>query len=424
MTSCSRPHLIRVTALIALAVALASPGSLAAPKEIRIGAIYPLTGGQAPTGHDAKAAVELAQEIINGQYNLNLPLAKTSGLPNLGGAKVRFVFGDSQSSPEKGMSEAERLITGEKVIALLGCYNSNVTAPASQVAERFKIPFVNPDSTSPILNKRGLKWFFRTTPDDETFVENFFQFFDDLKERGVKIETIASVCQNALSGVDNAKLIRRFAQDHKYKLVEEQLFTPNSADLSSEIQRLKASKPDVLIVHAEIADAVLMTKQLKEMDFSPDAVVASAAGFVVAEYLGTLGRQADYIISREVFSLDFAEKKPIVKAVNDLYKKRYGKDMNGHNARVFMGALVLADAINRAKSTDPEAVRQALSTTSIPADQIIMPWKGIKFDATGQNTLGNGILVQVQKGVYRTVWPWDVATVDLVWPAPAWKNRK
>lgn len=395
----------------------------AAPREVKVGAIYPLTGGQAPTGQDAKNAIELAELIINGVYDLNLPLAKSAGLPNLGGATVKFVMGDSQASPEKGMAEAERLITGQKVSAILGCYNSNVTVPASQVAERFRIPFLNPDSTSPVLNKRGLTWFFRTTPDDETFVEDFFRFFKDLEARGIKIQSVASVCQNALSGVDNANLIKRFAQQYGFKLVEAQLFTPNSADLSSEIQRLKAARPDVLIAHAEIADAMLLTKQLKELDFNPDAVVASAAGFVVAEYLGTLGREADYIISREVFSLDFAAKKPIVKAVNDLYRSRYGKDMNGHNARVFMGALVLADAINRAGSTEPEAIRRALAATDIPADQVIMPWRGIRFDKTGQNTLGNGILVQVQKGVYRTVWPWDVATAELVWPAPVWSKR-
>ena len=215
-----------------------------------------------------------------------------------------------------------------------------MTVPASQVAERFRIPFLNPDSTSPVLNKRGLTWFFRTTPDDETFVEDFFRFFKDLEARGIKIGSVASVCQNALSGVDNANLIKKFAQQYGFKLVEAQLFAPNSADLSSEIQRLKGANPDVLIAHAEIADAMLLTKQLKELDFNPDAVVASAAGFVVAEYLGTLGREADYIISREVFSLDFAAKKPIVKAVNDIYRSRFGKDMNGHNARVFMGARI------------------------------------------------------------------------------------
>ncbi len=419
----SRHFMLCVVATLVGLMLLTVVDIYAGEKEVKIGAIYPLTGGQAPTGQDAKNAIELAEEIINNAYELNLPLARTKGLSGLGGATVKFIMGDSQASPEKGMAEAERLITGQKVNALLGCYNSNVTAPAAQVAERFRIPFLNPDSTSPVLIDLGLNWFFRTTPDDATFVENFFQFFEDLKERGVKIESIASVCQNALSGVDNANLIRGFAEEYGLELVEAQLFTPNSADLSSEIQRLKASNPDVLIAHAEIADAILLTKQLKDFDFNPDAVVASAAGFVVAEYLGTLGREADYIISREVFSLDFASKKPIVKAVNDLYRARFGKDMNGHNARVFMGALVLADAIDRAGSTDPEAIRRTLAATDMPSDQIIMPWQGIRFDETGQNILGSGILVQVQEGTYRTVWPWDVATADLVWPAPVWGER-
>src|SRR5260221_11540899 len=101
-------------------------------REVKIGAIYPLTGPAASTGLEIKNALELAADMINdGAKGLNLPLGNPAGLPNLKGAKIRLMFGDHQNNPQVGATEAERLITQEKVAALIGCYVSNVTATAS-----------------------------------------------------------------------------------------------------------------------------------------------------------------------------------------------------------------------------------------------------------------------------------------------------
>jgi len=85
---------------------------------------------------------------------------------------------------------------------------------------------------------------------------------------------------------------------------------------------------------------------------------------------------------------------------------------------------VLADALNRAKATDPEAVRKALAETNIPGDALIMPWQGVKFDEAGQNTLGRGILVQIIDGKYQTIWPFNMASREVTWPMPKWDARK
>ena len=85
---------------------------------------------------------------------------------------------------------------------------------------------------------------------------------------------------------------------------------------------------------------------------------------------------------------------------------------------------MLADAINRAGSTNPDAIRRALQATDIPADQLIMPWKGVKFDQrTGQNVLGTGVIVQAFDRKYHTVWPFELASRDIVWPFPGWSRR-
>ena len=181
-----------------------------AGKEIKIGVIYPLTGPAASTGQVLLEGVKLAADIINNRYNLNMPLAKTEGLPNLGGARIVIVSGDHQAKPDVGMAEAERLITQEKVVALIGAYHSAVTATASQAAERYGIPFVNGDSTSPTLTERGFQWFFRTTPSDQLFAENFFQFLNDVKKKK-RVETapVAIFNENTLFGADTTKFMEK-----------------------------------------------------------------------------------------------------------------------------------------------------------------------------------------------------------------------
>lgn len=411
-------------ALVAMAASVGAAGQ--APPVVRIGAIYPITGPQSATGLDLSNALRLAQEIINGSYpDLKLPLAAEPGLPKLGGARIELVFGDSQGRPQLGLSEAERLITQARVVALIGAYNSNVTATASQVAERYGIPFVSATSTSPSLHRRGFRWFFRTTPHDETFSENFFQFLESLRQRGIldRKPRIAILYENTLFGQDNDRYVRQFAQQYGYPVVAEVAYPANSTNLTSEVQRLKASGAEVVIQASYVSDAILSVRTYKELDFNPLAIIAQDAGFVDPEFLATLGRDADYIFTREVWALDLGGRKPDLVKVNRMFRERFGTDMNGSSAREFTGLLVLADAINRAGSTEPEAIRRALAQTHIPGDQLIMPWEGVRFDDTGQNVLGRGIMVQVQDGRYVTVWPESVAAGSVRWPMPPWSRR-
>jgi branched-chain amino acid transport system substrate-binding protein len=165
-------------------------------------------------------------------------------------------------------------------------------------------------------------------------------------------------------------------------------------------------------------------KTYKELGFTPDMILANNAGFTDTEFIRTLGRDAEYVITREVWALDLANRNPLIKEVNDLYASRYKANFTGNSSRTFTGLLVLADAINRAKSTEAEAIRKALAETNITADQLVMPWKGVKFDENGQNVLGRGILVQIVDGKYNTVWPFDMASREVVWPMPKWNERK
>lgn len=397
------------------------------PKEIALGAVYPLTGSQAPTGLDLKNGIDLAVELINGgKADFNLPLVKDGGgLKNLGGAKLKIVYGDSQADPQKGQSETERLITSEKVTAMLGAYNSAVTATASQAAERLAIPFVNPESSSPTLVTNGYKWFFRSTPDDSMFAENFFQFLDDAAKKfpGKVTKKVAILHTDDLFGSDVNKFSRQFAEQYKYEVLTNAAYKANTPDLGSEIQRLKASGASILIEASYLPDATLAIKGLKQQDVNFQGILGMDAGFVDTKFIPNVGKDTEGLISREVWAKDLSSKKPLVSQVNDLFKSKYGTDMNGSSARAFTGVFVLADAINRAASLEPAKIQTALQKTDLKGEQLIMPWDGVSFDARGQNTKGRGIMVQIQKGEYVTVWPLELASKELIWPLPEWSKR-
>jgi branched-chain amino acid transport system substrate-binding protein len=120
-------------------------------------------------------------------------------------------------------------------------------------------------------------------------------------------------------------------------------------------------------------------------------------------------------MSRSSFALDAAKSRPAIPTVNALYKAHNNKDMNDNTSRDITALLVLADAINRAGSTKAEDIRVALTQTDIPGSQTIMPWEGVKFDATGQNVKGTPVIQQLVGGAYRTIWPFDVAVADPIW---------
>ncbi len=398
-----------------------------AQTEVKIGVIYPLTGAAASSGAEMKNALELAADIINnGAKGIpDLPFSAGGGLPALKGAKIRLVFADHQGNPQTGASEAERLISQEGVVAIVGAYNSNVTATASQVAERYKVPFLNPESSSASLTARGFKYFFRTTAHDDLFVRNAFEFKKEFEaKRGIKVGPIATFNENTLWGTETTKLQATLAPASGFSLVKQITYPAKSTQLTSEVQTLKAAAPKVVLQSSYLGDALLSMKTYKELGFAPDMILANNAGFTDTEFIKTLGKDADYVITREVWALDLATKNPLIKQVNDLFRGKYGADFTGNSSRTFTGLMVIADAINRAGSTDAEAIRKALSATDIPANKLIMPWKGVKFDENGQNVLGSGILVQIEGGKYHTVWPFNLASREIVWPMPAWDKRK
>jgi branched-chain amino acid transport system substrate-binding protein len=378
--------------------------AVAQTKTVRIGAIYPLSGALASTGSEIKAAIELAVDIVNNPHPelKGLPLAEGAGLPNLGGAKLEVVFGDSQGKPEVGLAEAQRQIQQEKVVALTGAYQSAVTKTASRVAEQAGIPYVNGESSSPDLTERNYKWFFRTSPTDETFIDNMMQFLAGIKQLPTKKITV--VYENTDFGVNTFKAVQGMAKKYGHE-VTGIAYSAGSPSVSAEVQKLAQSKPDVALFASYTSDAMLFVRTMREAKYAPPIFLANDAGFIDSRFVQEVGPQVQGVLTRDVWSNDVAAAKQGLKKINDMYKAKTGKDLNGNNARSMQGVLVLADAINRAGSTDPEAIRKALAATNLNDTQIAMPWEGVKFDEKGQNTLGAGLILELKGAGYQPVWP-------------------
>jgi branched-chain amino acid transport system substrate-binding protein len=412
MTVSRRNVLLGATASVALLPAVAR----AQTSEVVIGVIYPLSGASAQIGVDAQKAFETAAEIINKNYDFDMPLARGEGLPGLGGAKVRLVFADHQADPQKGRAEAERLITQEKVCAVIGTYQSSVAVTVSQVCERYGIPFMSADNSSPSLHRRGLKFYFRASPHDEMYSKAMFDFFDSMKKKGVKIETLSLFHEDTIYGTDSGNAQTKLANERGYKIVSDIKYRANSPSLSAEVQQLKAANADVLMPSSYTTDGILLVKTMGELGYKPPAIVAQDAGFAEKALYDAVGDKLEGVISRGTFSLDLAAKRPMVGKINDMFKEKSGKDLNDYSSRQFMALILMADAINRAKSTDGEKIRDALAATDIPGEQTIMPWKRVKYDEMGQNNDADPVLLQYVGGKFVTIFPPQAAVAEATWP--------
>ena len=386
-------------------------------EEIVIGAVYPLTGNAAPVGLDAKAAYEVAADIINSTHAaIPMVMGQGGGLARLGGAKIKLVFADSQNDPQKARAETERLITQEHAIAIIGSYTSATAATISQVTERYELPYMSADNSSPSLNQRGLKWFFRTSPHDEMFSQAMFRFFQDVGVKtGHKVGSVSLFYEDSIFGADSSNVQRKIAGEQKITVAADIKYRANSPSLSAEAQRLKAANADVLMPSSYTSDSILILRAMNEIGYKPKAILAQAAGFQESAFIAGAGALAEGAMSRSSFALDAAKSRPAIPTVNALYKAHNNKDMNDNTSRDITALLVLADAINRAGSTKAEDIRVALTQTDIPGSQTIMPWEGVKFDATGQNVKGTPVIQQLVGGAYRTIWPFDVAVADPIW---------
>jgi branched-chain amino acid transport system substrate-binding protein len=412
----------RVTAAGAALLALGIAGSAMAQDTIKIGVLYPLSGNAASAGNYSKMAMEVGADIVNtGDPELArfLAVAKGGGLSGLKGAKIQLVIADNQGTPAAGQNQTLRLITQEKVVAMIGAYQSGITLTASAISEKYGIPFLTPESVAADLTERGFKFFFRTTPVAADFARAYATFLKEQKAAGQKVNAIALVHENTEYGNSVSNVIADVFGKEGLTVSQKISYSANSTDVQPQVLQLKEKNPDVVIFISYTSDAILYTKTMKELNWKPAIMIADDAGFNDPAYVKSMGSQVEGLISRTSFALG---KPGSVSAICDaLYKKKSGGDgLDDTSGRGLQGFLVLVDAINRAGSTEPGKIRDALMATDLKKEQMVAGYSGVKFDAKGQNTLASSIATQMRGGQYVAVWPKANATADLILPYKGW----
>lgn len=394
-----RQVLILLASLTLLAVPWTQAPAAAAEKVVKVGNIEPLSGPSAAVGQQGKFARDMAVEEINA----------AGGIKSLGGAKLEMIYADSESKPEKGVAEAERLINTEKVNVLTGCWNSSVTYPVTAVAERYGIPFIVPVSVADKITEQGFKNVFRIAAKDSWWVRDQFAFMKDMeKEFNTKIETVAFVYENGDWGKGFAKSWKEFAEKAGYKVVLDEPYPSSATDLSPVVTKIKRANPDVLLLVSNAADAILLTNTLSEYKVRPKAIIGSGGGHADPSFLKAVAKNGQYIYDIVEWETDV--NKPGAKETNAKFKEKYGYNLAGESVDAYIAMYVLADALERAGSLDPKAIRDALVSTNLTkGPAMIAAYDAIEFDQTGQNKHASPCIVQINdvgNGLERvSVWP-------------------
>ena len=412
-----------VAAAVTLILGVAPAPTLAQEKVIKIGTIFPLTGPVALAGQRCKAAVETAVEIINNKHpNIKVPLANQAGI--LGGHKIVLVHADSQGKPDVGKAEAERLINQEGVWALIGAYNSSVSMPASLVAERAKKIFMCGASSSAALTQRNTKYFFRTASTDEVESHEFVEVLKWLNktQKNANVKTLGIIYENSVFGKHAAEEAKKAAAAGGFNVVADVPFNPGATNLDSEVQTIKSKNPDALFGAVLGADYALMVKTMKKMNWLPKAALNYCSGYQDPVIAKQLGPDADYFMGSTGYSPEFASMMPAVAEVEKIFKsKTGGVPFDSDSIQETIAMLVLAQAIEKSKSLDPEVVAKTLYANEWPSP-LSLSGK-VAFAPGGQNKLALSIVTQLQGGKYKRIFPIEKADTKPVFPMKPWDKR-
>ncbi|MDI4664577.1 ABC transporter substrate-binding protein [Xanthobacter autotrophicus] len=408
-----------------LALAVASVFGLAPawaePQDVMVGFVLPLSGGSATIGNQTRLGAQVAAEQINA----------AGGIASLGGAKLKLIFADSQSKPDIGASETERLIQRENVSLLVGAYNSAVTFPASEVAERYKTPWIVTGAVKDEITERGFKYVFRPNNKATYDAREQLDAMDLLKkETGKGPASIGLFYEGTDWGRSHAANIKKFARERGYAISLDESFPPNQVDFTAQLLKIRASKPEALIVVAYTPDHLLFTRQYFENKINiPFGIHSVGGGSEDPSFYKAVPQKAvDYLFVQEDWQIDRlkTDTDPRVLDANTRFKAQAGYDINSYGAQGISNVYLIKDVLERAASTDRDKIRDALAATDITSGMpLIVGYQRIKFDEQGQNTFGHGVISENIGGERRTIWPSANRAPDTkpVWPVPDWSAR-
>lgn len=365
----------------------------ASGETIKVGALYPLTGDLAKLGEENKNGLQLAIDEINA----------AGGVASMGGAKIELVWADSQGKPEVGISEVTRLAEQEKVVAIIGAYQSGVTTPATQEAERLGIPFVVSMAVSDKITERGFKYTFRICPKASWYAKDQVTFLKDLKElAGLEVKKVALLHEDTDFGESTAAGQKQYLEEAGMEMVLEVKYSASAADLTTEVAKVKAANPDAVLTVTYLNDSVLIARAREALGMTDIPFIDAAGGTVDPEFIKQLGATAEGWFTE----IEFTKYAAGADVLNNAFKARFGDDITGNGAYAYQAGYVIADALERAASADRDAVRDAIAATDMPSGPtMVLPTDRIFFGDDGQNPNAPLFIVQVQNGELIPVWP-------------------
>jgi branched-chain amino acid transport system substrate-binding protein len=403
-------HALALCCIAAVASGAPTSGAVAA-EDVKVGILLPLSGPVAPIGQNNRRGHALAIDEINA----------AGGIKSLGGAKLVMIDGDTQGNPKVGIQEAEKLAS-QGVSVIMGAYQSNVTFPTTQIAEKVGVPYIDPVAIADSITEgRNFKYTFKIAPKASWYARDQLKFIKWVGEKsGRPIKRIVLMYEDTLFGQSTSKGQEASAKEIGIEVVEKIAYPAETPDMTPTISRIKQVAPDALVLVSYIADAVLITKTMKELGVDIP-IMGTSAGHIDPAYIANLGALAEASFTVGEWNPDL--KKAGAAKIAERFQAKFSLPMNGHAAETYMATMVLADALERAGSADRAKLREALAQTNLCGERNLLPYNCVKFDASGQSPEGQLVMLQVQKGQFVSVWPSDVAAAEPIFPVPAWAKR-
>lgn len=407
--------LISVCLMVFLVGGLLLVGNVAYGQENtwRIGTILPLTGPLAKNGMKNFDGVKIATEMINDEGGVL-------------GKKVVLVSADAPE-PQAAASEANRLITNEKVTAIIGTQASSLSMAATVVAEKAKVFYLENEGISAGITGRGFKYTFRTTFDSDMMAYQMVEFAAEAiaPKIGKKAKDLrlAIVHEDGGFGTATGKGLTDRAKALGLNVVATEVYSAKSIDLSGLVMKLKQAKPDIILAAQYINDSILFQRQAKELRFQC-IVIGTTAGQGNPDFVQAFGKDAEGVMAGGIPSeisverLTAQQKKDALEFVKRYKALHNGEYPNPTSFVGFAGAWILYKFIlPKAGSLDPEKLREAALSLDVPRGKGVLNW-GIKFAKPGEKNAGQNVYAaaginQWQGGQLKLIYPKEIASSEL-----------
>ena len=373
---------------------------------IILGAAVSLTGKYSTNGKNTHDGYELVVKRIN-----------EMGGVKVGGKsyKLKVTYYDDESTPARGAQLAERLINQDGVQFLLGPYSSGLTKAIAPVTEKYKIPHVEGNGAARVLFKQGYRYLFAVLSTSDYYLREAVNLAAEVAKSQGKSPSklkIAMAFENDPFSQDVRDGVVEDAKRHGMKIVIDDKLPPELNDMSATLTKVKAVKPDLLVVSGHAKGAVLTARQVKEMQV--DVPMVATTHCDSAKLAQTMPAESEGLLCASQWDRQLSYKDKWFGSADD-YANRFAKEFNYtppyQAAESSAAVLVYIDAFTRAQSFDKEKVRDAIAATDL------MTFYGpVKFEKTGMNTAKPMVLYQIQKGEYKVVAPSKFASSKLEYP--------